>query len=511
MLVTRINRQTPEQQGLARFLPRVALATFAVLGLPAIVAAWLQAAFDLHALMSMACAVALSLLAASVGSAYWMRRPESRNLVFGDLMVWGWLRRMRAEKRLSEASELLGEEGLDSERHIEVLTRLASSLEARDPYTFGHSKRVTRYSEMIAERMGLSEAEVAKVRTAASVHDVGKINTPRTILMKPGQLTEAEFAVIQRHASEGAAMVAGIGDEDITAMVLNHHERLDGSGYPQGVTGDDLPIGSRIIAVADTFDAMTSSRPYRPARPHKRALEILSEEAGTKLDARAVAAFRGCYSARRSIAWSALVVAAPQRLASWAGGAIGSGGAAPLTTGLSALGAAALLGGSVMGPSALGDEEPAPRTGPAAGTTPVAATPAATRDAVRPGGGSSGGGRPAPGAQVRSLEDPSVPDGGSFQGPAGRAPGSPGSPAPAAPPSGGPQPQPPAPPRPVAPAVPSLPDVDTPDIGPVKLDDVLDGVGESARGLGDEVEGLTDGVKGLTDGVNGLSQGLGAG
>ena len=109
--------------------------------------------------------------------------------------------------------------------------------------------------------------------------------------------------------------------------------------------------------MADTFYAMTSSRPYRPARPHKRALEILEEESGTKLDARAVAAFRGCYSARRSIAWSALAVAAPQRLASWAGGALGSGGAAPLTSGLSALGAAALLGGSVMGPVALGDED----------------------------------------------------------------------------------------------------------------------------------------------------------
>ncbi|HEX2233028.1 MAG TPA: HD-GYP domain-containing protein [Thermoleophilaceae bacterium] len=504
MHVARPTRGTPDQHDLARFLPRVALATFAVLGLPAIAAAWLQAALDLHAVLSMLCAVLLSLIAASIGSAYWMRRPESRNLVFGDLMVWGWLRRMRAERRLSEASELLGEDGLDAEAHAEVLTRLASGLESRDPYTFGHSRRVTRFSEMIAERMGLSEAEIAKVRTAAAVHDVGKINTPRAVLMKPGRLTEAEFAVIQRHATEGAAMVAAIGDADITAMVLHHHERLDGSGYPQGVSGDDVPVGARIIAVADTFDAMTSSRPYRPARPHKKAMEILDEEAGTKLDARAVTAFQACYSGRRSIAWSALAVAAPQRLASWAGGALGSGGAAPLTTGLAALGAAGLLGGSVLGPPARGEEES--RSAPEASTqvTPAAAAAGTGIDApepARPGG--PGEDRRAPGAQVRSLPGGSEPAGGdAYQGPAGAPP--PGSEvAPKSPgpdPDGGQQPAPPPPPPPVAPTVPDagpLPGLSTPEIRPLpRVGNAVDDLGQSLPdlGLGETVDQLTDGL-----------------
>jgi putative nucleotidyltransferase with HDIG domain len=492
-----LTRQTPDHQDLARYLPQVALATFAVLGLPAIVAAWLQAVLDLHALVSMLFAVALSLAVASLGSAYWMRRPASRNLVFGDLMVWGWLRRMRAERRLSEASALLGEVGLDAEGHAEVLTRLASGLEARDPYTFGHSKRVTRFSEMIAGRMDLSDEEIAKVRTAASVHDVGKINTPRAVLMKPGRLTDEEFAVIKRHASEGAAMVAAIGDEDITAMVLHHHERLDGSGYPQGISDDDVPVGARIIAVADTFDAMTSSRPYRPARPHKQALEILDDEAGTKLDARAVAAFRACYSARRSIAWSALMVAAPQRLASWAGGALGSGGAAPLTTGLSALGAAALLGGSVMGPVALGDEEP--RSGPqaAAQAAPADSADTASEEAENRRGVRAD--NPAPTSRLRTSPGPAQPGGGdAYDGPSGNAqPGSPPSPSPASPPSEGSEPPAPPAPPPVSPRVPEapLPELNTPDIVPLpQVDGVLKGVGDTVGGLGETVGGLRDGL-----------------
>jgi putative nucleotidyltransferase with HDIG domain len=502
--VARRTRRTPDQQDLTQFLPWVALATFAVLGLPAIAAAWLQAAFDLHAVISMLCAVALSLLAASIGSAYWMRRPESRNLVFGDLMAWGWLRRMRAEKRLSEASELLGEEGLDAEAHAEALTRLATGLEARDPYTFGHSKRVTRYSEMIAERMGLSEAEVAKVRTAAAVHDVGKINTPRSVLMKPGRLTDAEFAVIQRHATEGAAMAAAIGDEDITAMVLLHHERLDGSGYPQGLSGEAVPLGARIIAVADTFDAMTSSRPYRPARPHKKAMEILEEEAGVKLDARAVAAFQAYYSGRRSIAWSALVVAAPQRLASWAGGALGGGGAAPLTTGLAALGAAGLLGGSVLGPAARGEEEPRSERATATEVAPAASAAAKPdRDGAGDRRGGSGADRRAPGAQLRSLPVDSEPDGGdTYQGPVGEAP--PSQPAPPSPSPGSGSGDGQAPPQtPSPPAPPALPDVqlpglDTPEIGP------LPSVGETVEGLGNTVDG-----GGLGEAVDRLGDGLG--
>ena len=199
--------------------------------------------------------------------------PGSRDLVFADLMLWGWLRRLRAERRLARAETLLGlgAEGLS----VQALTSLSALLEARDGYTYGHSQRVTRHAERIARAMGLSATDVAKVRTAAALHDVGKLHTPRDILNKPGRLTDEEFEVIRHHPGDGAAMATSLDDPMITAMIRHHHERLDGGGYPAGLAGNAIPLGARIIAVADTFDAMTSNRAYRGAASHKHALDVL--------------------------------------------------------------------------------------------------------------------------------------------------------------------------------------------------------------------------------------------
>ena len=279
----------------------------------------------------------LSVLAGSVGGALWKRVPGSRDIVFADLMLWGWLRRLRAERRLARAETLLGDgaEGLS----VQALTSLSALLEARDGYTYGHSQRVTRHAERIAAAMGLSTADVAKVRAAAALHDVGKLHTPREILNKPDRLTDAEFAVIKRHPIDGAAMATGLGDPTITAIIRHHHERLDGGGYPGGLAGDAIPLGSRIIAVADTFDAMTSNRAYRRAASHKHALDVLRKEAGSQLDGDAVAAFVGYYRGRRTVAWSAFATAAPQRLFAWLGGvtpgvSAGAAGAAALALGV---------------------------------------------------------------------------------------------------------------------------------------------------------------------------------
>jgi putative nucleotidyltransferase with HDIG domain len=344
-----------------RFLPHSLVATFVVMILPSLmVTAIAPAGPPVVVLLSVVLAMGTSVTLAVLGSALWKRHPGSQDMVFGDLMVWGWLRRMRAERRLAEAHALLGSEGLaseartlSSEQRCEILQQLAAMLEARDAYTYGHTRRVTRHSERIARELGLPAKQVAKVRIAAALHDVGKVHTPRELLTKPGRLTDPEFEIIKRHPGDGAEMVAEVGDPEITSMVRHHHERLDGTGYPDGLVAAEIPLGARIISVADTFDAMTSIRPYRPACKHKTALDVLSKEAGSQLDPAVVAAFMRYYSGKRSVAWSALLITAPQRLAGWAGGLFqaAGGGVTPLAQGVIATGAAALAGASLVGPA----------------------------------------------------------------------------------------------------------------------------------------------------------------
>lgn len=210
--------------------------------------------------------------------------------------------RWSTERRLAAALQLLrgvgGAGDLSRGRRAELLTELASELESRDPWTHGHSRRVAQHAVMIAARMGLPERQVRIVRAAAELHDVGKINTPRAVLHKPGRLTEVELGLIELHPVDGAEIVSTLGDPELTAMVRHHHERLDGSGYPDRLGAGEIPLGARIIAVADTFDAITSTRPYRSARTHQQALEILDAEAGVRLDPVGVSAFREYYAER---------------------------------------------------------------------------------------------------------------------------------------------------------------------------------------------------------------------
>src|ERR671914_1856244 len=341
----------------AGYFPRVAVATLLVTVLPGLVAGGLQATGIVDGwLLSALMAVGLSMGLAAVGSAWWARRPASRDIVFADLMLWGWLRRVRTERRLATARGLIGRgDDLDPARKAALLERLSGALESRDLYTHGHSRRVTRHSYRIARQLGLSAADAARIRTAAALHDVGKVETPREILNKPGRLSDDEFATIKRHPVDGARMVAALGDDELTAIVRHHHERLDGSGYPAGLVGGAIPLGARVIAVADTFDALTSSRPYRTGCRHKKALDILRAEAGAQLDPDVVAAFLSYYSGRRALPWWSAVAAAPGRLAAWALSAIQGATAAPLGGGATSLGAAFLVGATLAGPPATGE------------------------------------------------------------------------------------------------------------------------------------------------------------
>jgi putative nucleotidyltransferase with HDIG domain len=379
-----------------RWLPHAIIATAFVVVVPALVV-WMIVPSGEPALLALSVPLGmlLSVLAAALGGALWKRAPGSRDLVFADLMLWGWLRRLRAERRLAHAETLLGTgaEGLS----VQALTDLSALLEARDTYTYGHSLRVTRHAERIAKALGLPEEDVARVRSAAALHDVGKLHTPREILNKPERLTEQEFAVIRRHPADGAALASSVGDPAISAMIRHHHERLDGAGYPHGLAGAAIPLGARIIAVADTFDAMTSNRAYRRASSHKRALDVLRQEAGKQLDVDAVAAFVGYYRGRRTVVWSAFATAAPQRLFAWLGGissgvGAGAAGAAALAVGVASPPAPVLRAATAMERVAPKRAEAATPTAAralpvlAAGLPPTAlrATPKAASAAARP-------------------------------------------------------------------------------------------------------------------------------
>ena len=181
---------------------------------------------------------------------------------FGDLLLWGWVRRIRAERKLTSAAAVLSaSDGEDTGAQDRVLHQVAAALDAQDPYLAGHSKRVARYAAITAKRMGLPAEEVARVRSAATIHDVGKLRVPDEVIRKPAGLTDAEVEEVQRHAVHGADMVAGLRDPELTSIVRHHHERFDGGGYPDGLRGVGIPLGARIVAVADTFDALTSPRP----------------------------------------------------------------------------------------------------------------------------------------------------------------------------------------------------------------------------------------------------------
>jgi putative nucleotidyltransferase with HDIG domain len=175
---------------------------------------------------------------------------------------------------------------------IAAVESMADVVDMRDPYTGQHSKNVALNSVLIARQMHLPESEVELIRLAARVHDLGKIAVPDEVLNKQGRLTDEEFAIMKRHPQTGAEILAKFPEyRRGRELVLAHHERVDGRGYPRGLAGDAIPLGARVIAVADSWDAMTSDRPYRTALDRHVAMAELLRGRGTQWDATAVDAF----------------------------------------------------------------------------------------------------------------------------------------------------------------------------------------------------------------------------
>ncbi|HZE02144.1 MAG TPA: HD-GYP domain-containing protein [Pseudonocardiaceae bacterium] len=169
---------------------------------------------------------------------------------------------------------------------------LCQAVETKDFYTRGHSDRVSRGSVMIAREIGMRSERVEAIRYAGMLHDVGKLGVPTKVLQKTGKLTEEEYAAIQLHPMRGLDIVREIGFlDEALAGIMHHHERIDGRGYPMGLAGDEIPEFARVLAVADAFDSMTSTRSYRGARPVAEAIEELRKWSGTQFDPAFVDAF----------------------------------------------------------------------------------------------------------------------------------------------------------------------------------------------------------------------------
>lgn len=175
---------------------------------------------------------------------------------------------------------------------LKLVSVMVNALDAKSPWTRGHSDRVSMYSEDIAKEMNIDEDEIKEIRLAGLLHDIGKIGTYDYLLDKPGALTKEEFDIVKMHPEQGVMILKDIKQlSNVIPLIKYHHEKLDGTGYPSGLKGTDIPVGAKILHVADSFDSMTSDRPYRKAPGFDHALSELKKYRGIQFDSDVVAAF----------------------------------------------------------------------------------------------------------------------------------------------------------------------------------------------------------------------------
>ncbi len=233
-------------------------------------------------------------------------RAEKFKKPFGFLSVYSLRKEGFEQEEIAMLEELAGDIGfavnalfqrkaleqLEKERtanYEETIFSFVNMIEQRDTYTAGHTTRVARYCDMIAREMGIQDQETQKLRKAAILHDIGKISTPDSVLLKPGKLTTIDYDLIKQHASAGYEMLSQINMyKELTEIVLYHHEKHDGTGYPCKLQGEKIPLLARIMAVADAFDAMTTNRIYKPRMTLEEALVELESQAGSQFNPQVV-------------------------------------------------------------------------------------------------------------------------------------------------------------------------------------------------------------------------------
>jgi putative nucleotidyltransferase with HDIG domain len=199
----------------------------------------------------------------------------------------------RKKRQLDEINQILVQTSAQLyNQHMETIRAFANAIAARDNYTRWHSEKVAEYAQQICFSLGVDEQTANMAYLAGLLHDVGKIGVPEAILTKPGRLTDPEFNIIKKHPTIGVAILDSIQNmKDILKIIKHHHERFDGRGYPDCLEGDRIPLLSRVLAVADSFDAMTSDRSYRKAFPMDKAIAEIKNNAGSQFDPRVVRSF----------------------------------------------------------------------------------------------------------------------------------------------------------------------------------------------------------------------------
>lgn len=195
----------------------------------------------------------------------------------------------RCYERSVELKKAVGER---EEGYFAAIDALVSALDAREHETGGHSQRVSRYTHFLSKKLELPEAECLTICRGALLHDIGKIGIPDDILLKGDELNQEEWQVMKQHPEIGRKILSNIEYlRPVTAIVYAHHERYDGSGYPEGLKGNTIPVGARLFAIVDMVDAITSNRPYQKKRPFEDACEIAKKETGTHFDPKMVSLF----------------------------------------------------------------------------------------------------------------------------------------------------------------------------------------------------------------------------
>ena len=235
----------------------------------------------------------------SIGIACYPDEAKSRNE-----LVYTADQDMYREKKLAHGAnpvrKTARKPGSNSGESFDLLDSMVSAVDNKDYYTRAHSEEVTEYALWIAQELGLSEEAMKTIRNAGLLHDVGKIGIPDEILRKPGLLSDEEYDVMKQHPVVGAMIVSSIpGMADIIPGVRHHHERWDGKGYPDGLAGETIPLLARLLAVADTFSAMTTDRPYRKGMNWEVAISKIRQGTNTQFDASCVSAFTRAIDKRR--------------------------------------------------------------------------------------------------------------------------------------------------------------------------------------------------------------------